>query len=253
MAVNAIRREVDANANIIFGSAFNENMKGKIRISVVATGIDSDEYKKEISKIQDNHEPSRFNAGFVSEEKHNKGFFDPGVSLKPQKEEIAEIVGNIQARKSNAKEESQAKLPVQEEMEFQEDLFLEDDIENDYEDEVFQEEVALIEEPKSRHFENNNSNQNVKKKKENSGFNLFGFMNNAKAKILEEEPEIESIEEEVKIVKKVKFQEENHHKTENKRRESITATIFDEDSSDDNSQRLDDDILNVPAFFRRKK
>jgi cell division GTPase FtsZ len=42
LAVNAIRKEVDPSANIIFGSAFNEDMKGKIRISVVATGIDSE-------------------------------------------------------------------------------------------------------------------------------------------------------------------------------------------------------------------
>lgn len=40
-AVNRIREEVDDNANIIFGSTFDESMQGKIRVSVVATGIDS--------------------------------------------------------------------------------------------------------------------------------------------------------------------------------------------------------------------
>ncbi len=39
-AANRIREEVDPNANIIFGSAFNEELEGKIRVSVVATGID---------------------------------------------------------------------------------------------------------------------------------------------------------------------------------------------------------------------
>ena len=39
-AANRIRDEVDPNANIIFGSAFNQEMDGKIRVSVVATGID---------------------------------------------------------------------------------------------------------------------------------------------------------------------------------------------------------------------
>ncbi len=39
-AANRIKQEVDANANIIFGSAFNENLSGKMRVSVVATGID---------------------------------------------------------------------------------------------------------------------------------------------------------------------------------------------------------------------
>lgn len=40
-AANRIKEEVDPNANIIFGSAFNANLDGKIRVSVVATGIDS--------------------------------------------------------------------------------------------------------------------------------------------------------------------------------------------------------------------
>ena len=42
-AVNRIRDEVDAEANIIFGSTFADSMEGKMRISVVATGIDAAE------------------------------------------------------------------------------------------------------------------------------------------------------------------------------------------------------------------
>ncbi len=37
---NRIRDEVDPDANIIFGSTFNNELDGKIRVSVVATGID---------------------------------------------------------------------------------------------------------------------------------------------------------------------------------------------------------------------
>jgi len=39
-AANRIREEVDADANIIFGSTFDETMEGKMRVSVVATGIE---------------------------------------------------------------------------------------------------------------------------------------------------------------------------------------------------------------------
>lgn len=39
-AMNRIREEVDPEANIIFGSTFNEDMQGSMRVSVVATGID---------------------------------------------------------------------------------------------------------------------------------------------------------------------------------------------------------------------
>ncbi len=41
-AANHIRELVDPDANIIWGSAFNEGLNGKIRVSVVATGIDQD-------------------------------------------------------------------------------------------------------------------------------------------------------------------------------------------------------------------
>ncbi|MFZ5790712.1 MAG: cell division protein FtsZ [Pseudomonadota bacterium] len=40
-AATRIREEVDPEANIIFGSTFDQSLNGRIRISVVATGIDS--------------------------------------------------------------------------------------------------------------------------------------------------------------------------------------------------------------------
>lgn len=38
-AANRIREEVETDANIIFGSTFDERLNGKVRVSVVATGI----------------------------------------------------------------------------------------------------------------------------------------------------------------------------------------------------------------------
>jgi len=40
-AANRIRDEVAENANIIFGSTFEESLEGRVRVSVVATGIES--------------------------------------------------------------------------------------------------------------------------------------------------------------------------------------------------------------------
>ena len=45
-ACNRIRDEVDANANIIFGSSFDEKMEGIMRVSVIATGIDAAQMAK---------------------------------------------------------------------------------------------------------------------------------------------------------------------------------------------------------------
>ena len=43
-AANRIRTEVDPDATIIFGSAFDERLEGIMRVSVVATGIDAQAY-----------------------------------------------------------------------------------------------------------------------------------------------------------------------------------------------------------------
>jgi cell division protein FtsZ len=45
-AANRIREEVDADANIIFGSTFDESLSGKMRLSIVATGIDSEHIQR---------------------------------------------------------------------------------------------------------------------------------------------------------------------------------------------------------------
>lgn len=41
-AANRIREEVDNEANIVFGSTFDESMEGMLRVSVVATGIEAE-------------------------------------------------------------------------------------------------------------------------------------------------------------------------------------------------------------------
>lgn len=42
-AVNMVREQVDPEALIVFGSAFNHDLEGKLRVSVVATGIEGGE------------------------------------------------------------------------------------------------------------------------------------------------------------------------------------------------------------------
>jgi cell division protein FtsZ len=57
-AANRIRTEVDPDANIIFGSTFDEGLDGRMRISVIATGIDveasAQAKPRMISLVQDN-------------------------------------------------------------------------------------------------------------------------------------------------------------------------------------------------------
>jgi cell division protein FtsZ len=52
-AANKIRAEVDADANIIVGSSFDERLEGKMRVSVVATGIDIETARQSSNRHQD--------------------------------------------------------------------------------------------------------------------------------------------------------------------------------------------------------
>ncbi|MGC8534251.1 MAG: cell division protein FtsZ [Rhizomicrobium sp.] len=58
-AANRIRAEVDPDANIIFGGTILENMEGRIRVSVVATGIEAEQ----MTAMPPNVEPLRPRVG----------------------------------------------------------------------------------------------------------------------------------------------------------------------------------------------
>ena len=51
-ATNRIRDEVDVDANIIFGQTFDEALAGRMRVSIVATGIDADGLSMPSPKLQ---------------------------------------------------------------------------------------------------------------------------------------------------------------------------------------------------------
>lgn len=85
-AANRIREEVDPEANIIFGSTFDEKMNGKMRVSVVATGIEAASMKakiaeqkaadnnvlKEIETYNTNSSSESFVANYTQSEKNEK-------------------------------------------------------------------------------------------------------------------------------------------------------------------------------------
>jgi cell division protein FtsZ len=59
-AANDIRDKVESDANIIFGSTFDERLNGRIRVSVVATGIDQDYTSNILSSPLQNKESFNF-------------------------------------------------------------------------------------------------------------------------------------------------------------------------------------------------
>ncbi|MEM5501013.1 cell division protein FtsZ [Ahrensia kielensis] len=75
-AATRIREEVDQDANIILGATFDESLEGIIRVSVVATGIES----MEASGSVDNRTPSRAVTGAAPVQSMPR----PQLSVQPQ-------------------------------------------------------------------------------------------------------------------------------------------------------------------------
>ena len=70
-AAQHIREMVDPDANIIVGSAFNDDLNGKMRVSVVATGIESQQAAMQLSQSPANRTTA------------TGGMFGPRVAIAP--------------------------------------------------------------------------------------------------------------------------------------------------------------------------
>ncbi len=78
-AANRIREEVDPEANIIVGSTLDTDLEGKMRVSVVATGIDAEETSVLIG--ENSEESAALAAGKVMEEaRQNLSLEEPIVA-----------------------------------------------------------------------------------------------------------------------------------------------------------------------------
>ncbi|HEV2649860.1 MAG TPA: cell division protein FtsZ [Rhizomicrobium sp.] len=108
-AANRVRAEVDPDANIIFGNTILDNMEGRIRVSVVATGIDAEQMK-----MPDKVQPLRPHIKPVAFKVEPKP--EPKVEVRPvaaamtnpvhrQHEAIAEELGAQPARMVSSAEE----------------------------------------------------------------------------------------------------------------------------------------------------
>ena len=73
-AANIIKEEVDDDANIIFGSSYDNSLEGKIRVSIVVTGIENKFVNPQIKKkdvssyINDSYEPATENEAIINDE-----------------------------------------------------------------------------------------------------------------------------------------------------------------------------------------
>ena len=79
-AVNKIRAEVDPEAELIFGAIKDQNLNGKMRVSIVATALDEDSVKTK-SVVNNVHRIHTRNSGYSEKIQSNNNLpnmLDPG-------------------------------------------------------------------------------------------------------------------------------------------------------------------------------
>lgn len=141
-AANRIKEEVDEDANIIFGSSFDDNLAGKIRVSIVATGIADGKSVRRPAPVQNTNylEESHDEEPFIklnSEEiDNNLAKFASNIAPESiEKEDPSEII-SFDTFENKAENQTPSILPDIEEDDDTDILHDEDEENNDNEETV---------------------------------------------------------------------------------------------------------------------
>lgn len=255
-AVNIIREEVDDNAEIIFGSSYDDTLAGRIRVSIVVTGIDEDAVMVESS----NEKGSYVDLNPVSEEVED----DEAVmeTVEPEEEVVAEQETNVIDLETVRKNDA----PVQEE--FPEMKSDDDEPHSSSSSALFN---AIINKPVVANAE---ASEDVKN--EFSAIKLEKpFTPSAKVKIIEEEPPLFPEQGEVELPlarqereeRQAMIQEEQEEPTRQrfidkilgisraKAKKPVKPVVmpkFDEIEEFAEKESESEDDLEIPSFLRRR-
>ncbi len=254
-AVNIIREEVDDNAEIIFGSSYDDTLSGRIRVSIVVTGIDDEAILEEAPKDASVY----VNLNPQQEEEH-----DEAVS---EKEDLHELSAEENAADNIIELETVKKTetPVQEEFA----VLKEDNGEEAHSSSALFN--AIINKPVVA-----NAEISEEAKSEFSAIKLDKpFTPTAKVKIVEEEPQLFPDQGEVELPRERQAREERQAMIEPEPEEPARQRFIDkilgisrakakkpvkpvivpkfdeiEDFAEKESENEDD--LEIPSFLRRR-
>ena len=257
-AANRIRKEIDANANIIFGSALDDSLNGSIRVSLVATGISTNEITENENSEVHNLFENKIEQPSLNKELSNVDFSSSEIKYKEhdikEKESCTDELKFKEIHKtipsvSNDDNDSQNNEDLNQNGEALEIRNLDDESNNlelnlddnnqEQSKEIFipEKTIDVSEIDNTENFSaklNSLNKESEKEEKENSIINrISGFWNKKenteKTKVLKE-PSLERVE---KIIDSNKAKEQNVDEL-------------------DILSKEDDKVLEIPAFLRRQ-
>ena len=259
-AANRIRKEIDPNANIIFGSALDDSLNGSIRVSLVATGISTNEIiENENSEVQNLFE-NKIEKPFLNKELSNVDFSSSEIKYKEH----------------DIKEEEEKSCT--DELKFKEihktiPSVLNDDNESQNNEDLNQDGEAF--EIRNLDNESNNLELNLEDNNQEQSKEIFipektidvteiDNTENFSAKLNSINKESEREEKEISIINRISGfwnKKENTEKTKVLKEPSLESAEKIKDPNKANEQNIseldilskeDDKVLEIPAFLRRQ-
>ena len=258
-AASKIRNEVDENANIIFGSSIDESLEGIIRVSVVATGINSEAIElktdKNVNKENfDNYQLPKDNFN-IKNIKENTILEETNTN-----EEIkSNLLHNIQSEQSDL--EVQIKnLNKNKEINLN---FETNNKEKNYGNTSL---TSMDNVELEMLIDKKPSNSFTEKKPKNILKRLSTFFNNNKIEEQKVEPNIanskfDSINQNKKSVEDLTYDESQNIELKSENSEDLFNQYKNKDISkhqinlidiEQNKDSIDENILEIPAFLRRQ-
>ncbi len=259
-AVNIIREEVDEDAEIIFGSSYDDSLSGRIRVSIVVTGID-DDMPMQVLKPKEMSEYVDLDAG--QELENNEPVMENVVEeevvvAEENPIELDNVVELTSAKKANApKQEEFAALKTNEDIE-----------EPHASSALFN---AIINKPVVA-----NAEETAQVKSELAEIKVDkAFAPTARVKIIEEEPQLFPEQGEVELPRERKAREEAQAMIQDEPEEPsrqrfidkilgisrakakkpvkpVIVPKFDEIEDFAEKESSNDDDLEIPSFLRRR-
>ena len=253
-AASKIRNEVDENANIIFGSSIDNSLEGIIKVSVVATGINSTEQINTQIKPNETNEEIKQNL-----EENTDKIDDVEIDLE-------NIPTEKYSKKSGEAFDSQIDLETKiDQLGINQKVFQN---EKDFHNEIYQTDLSFINEGKKElnHILDQKPDNQFTDTKPKTLFNrLSSFFGNEKSEEIKLEPSLIGDSE---VIHEEKISNLKIDKDNNIDLSTITENNFDLFTNKDQTvvddhqinltdieqetKEVDEKVLEIPAFLRRQ-
>jgi cell division protein FtsZ len=220
-AVSKVKEEVDINANLIWGIQQDDKLDGKFRISVIATGIESESYYQNL--IDSNNSNEAFINEFSTTQIHNENINQLNSDLEE----------NSNQREGFKIKLQESKRSIDDDLKDQQKMIHDENIKVSKKTTFFQKLFG--------------KNTKADKKIEESKVNFFDEIReiseengSPKTDVLNDRPSDPSLSD------------NNLSQLNDSQSSMVKEDNEAEINSDENSNEINDDLLQIPAFLRRQ-